>query len=285
MISNDKYIRLVESAKKILHINGGLLSEEELMEKVISKENPKLSRQELKLILVSDFNLTYVKRNKLLHKCFYIDPLFENLLNDMCEFTLSYFHKHQSAEDLFHFTEKIKNHFAQQKKTISYLNESLFFENFYSVIRWISIFDGKIGLSTFSEVNPKTIKSKILYVLRRMNKSLHYQDIVNKIIERFPNKAIKVNTVHNELVKSNDVFVNMGLGIYGLKEWWIEGGVVIDVLTRIMKRMNRPMSLKEITKEITKEKMVSPNTISMNLQKYKNLFQRTEKWYYTYIGK
>jgi hypothetical protein len=44
-----------------------------------------------------------------------------------------------------------------------------------------------------------------------------------------------------------------------------------------MKRMNRPMSLKEITKEITKEKMVSPNTISMNLQKYKNLFQRTEK--------
>jgi Fe2+ or Zn2+ uptake regulation protein len=52
---------------------------------------------------------------------------------------------------------------------------------------------------------------------------------------------------------------------------------VIDVLIRILKKYNRPMSLKEITKEVTKEKMVSPNTVSMNLQKYKDIFQRTEK--------
>lgn len=179
------------------------------MEKLITKENPKLTRQELKLILVSDFNLTYVKRNKFLNKSFYIDPLFENLLGDMAYYVLSYFHKHQSAEEISHFTAKLKHQFSAQQKDISYLTENIFYDNLYIAIRGMSIFDGKIGLSTFAEVNPKTVKSKILYVLRRLNKSLHYQDIVNKIIERFPEKAIKVNTVHNELVKSNDVFVNM----------------------------------------------------------------------------
>ena len=179
------------------------------MDKIITKENPKVSRQELKLILVSDFNLTYIKRNKLLHKCFYIDPLFENLLNDMTEFTLAYFQKHQSAEDITSFTTKLKHHFVHQQKSISFLTEEMFYENLYLVMRNINTFDGQIGLSTFSEVNPKTIKSKILYVLRRLNKSMHYQDIVTRIVEWFPHKIIKTNTVHNELIKSNDVFVNM----------------------------------------------------------------------------
>lgn len=40
------------------------------------------------------------------------------------------------------------------------------------------------------------------------------------------------------------------------------------------------MSVKEISKELLKEKMVSPNTILLNLQKYKELFERTDKGVY-----
>jgi len=54
--------------------------------------------------------------------------------------------------------------------------------------------------------------------MRRINKPVHYQELPAKIVERFPNKSVKLNTVHNELVKNNDIFVNLGLGIYGLKE-------------------------------------------------------------------
>jgi len=54
--------------------------------------------------------------------------------------------------------------------------------------------------------------------MRRINKPIHYQELPAKIVERFPNKSVKLNTVHNELVKNNDIFVNLGLGIYGLKE-------------------------------------------------------------------
>jgi hypothetical protein len=32
-----------------------------------------------------------------------------------------------------------------------------------------------------------------------------------------------------------------------------------------------------------KEKMVSPNTVMLNLQKYKDLFVRMEKWVYQLI--
>jgi len=86
----------------------------------------------------------------------------------------------------------------------------------------VNVFDGKVGLDTFIDVSPKTIKLKIIYLLRMIKKPLHYQEIATKILEWFPAKPVKLNTVHNELVKNNDTFVNMGLGIYGLKEWGYE---------------------------------------------------------------
>ena len=63
------------------------------------------------------------------------------------------------------------------------------------------------------------MKLKVLYTMRRLNNPMHFQDLPSKILEWFPNENIKLNTVHNELVKNGDMFVNLGLGIYGLKEW------------------------------------------------------------------
>ncbi|MBR2158305.1 hypothetical protein IJ913_02790 [bacterium] len=54
----------------------------------------------------------------------------------------------------------------------------------------------------------------MLYTMRRLNKPIHYQELPAKIMEWFPNSKVKVNTVHNDLVKHNDVFVNLGLGLY-----------------------------------------------------------------------
>jgi hypothetical protein len=45
--------------------------------------------------------------------------------------------------------------------------------------------------------------------MRRINKPIHYQELPSKIVEWFPNKSVKLNTVHNELVKNNDIFVNL----------------------------------------------------------------------------
>jgi hypothetical protein len=285
IVGNEKYVKVLEEAKKILDTHGGLLSEDDLIKKIINKNMFKFSSQELKVILVSDFDINYLKRNKLLYKAFYKDPLFEDLLTKMTMWITNYFEKKKESEDVYECIEKVKSEFAPKHTNIDFLNNTLFYMNFFNVIRGIKVFDGKVGLMIFTDVWPKTIKLKIVYVLRKINKPLHFQEIPSKIMEWFPSKAIKVNTVHNELVKNNQTFVNMGLGIYGLKERGFEGGVVKEIIVRILDKFARPMSVKEISKELLKEKMVSPNTVLLNLQKYKDLFVRTDKGVYSLVDK
>ena len=51
-----------------------------------------------------------------------------------------------------------------------------------------------------------------------------------------------------------------------------------------MKAAGRPMNVREIVKEVSKEKIVSPNTVVLNLQRYPELFERVEKGVYRYRG-
>lgn len=280
IIWNEKYLKVIEEAKKILDTNGGFLIEDELIAKLLNKGIGKFNAQELKMIVVSDFDIYYLKRNKKIRKGFYLDPIFEDLLTDIAEHVVSYFTKLGQATDLYEFVDKLKAKYASAYDHINYLHNNLFYTNFFKSIKGISTFYGKIGLDVFTEVNPRTIKQKIQYILRRINKPLHYQEMASKVMEWFPDKAVKVNTVHNELVKNNTIFVNMGLGIYGLKEWGYEWGTVKEIIERVLNKADRAMSIKDIQKEVLKEKMISPNTIVLTLQKYKNLFERVDKGIY-----
>ncbi|MEI7558760.1 MAG: sigma factor-like helix-turn-helix DNA-binding protein [bacterium] len=283
IVGNETYMEVLQEAKKVLDVHGGLLCEDILISKLVNKNIFKFSKQELKLILVSDFDVTYLKRNKYLNKAFYLEPLYEDLLTKMVLTISSYFEKRAKSQDLYEFIGWMKENFAKDYKDVHYMKNDLFYVNFFESIREINVFDGKIGLPNFADVNPKTIKLKILYTMRRINKPVHYQELPSKIMEWFPAKAVKINTVHNELVKNNDLFVNLGLGIYGLKERGYEGGMVKEILVRIFERNDRAMNVKELCKEMLKEKMVSPNTVMLNLQKYKDLFKRVEKGVYELV--
>ena len=280
IVWNQTYMEVLQEAKKILDSHGGFLIEDALVSKLVNKNMFKFTRQELKLILVSDFDVSFLKRNKYINKSFYLEPLYEDLLTKMVLFIQDYFSSRKNSQDLYEFVWLLKEDFAKDFKEISYLKNDLFYINFFESIRDMSVFDGKIWLPTFEDVNPKTIKLKILYTMRRINKPVHYQELPSKIVEWFTQKAVKLNTIHNELVKNNDIFVNLWLWIYGLKERGYEWGQVKDILVRIFERNNRPMNVKELCKEMLKEKMVSPNTVMLNLQKYKDMFTRVEKGVY-----
>lgn len=284
IVGNETYMNVLIECKKILEVHGGILTEDALISKVINKNLFKFSKQELKLILVSDFDITHLKRNKNLEKAFYIEPLYEDLLTKLALFTLHYFKQRGESQDVYEFITLLKDEFLEEFKDIAFLKNDLFYMNFFQAVKEITMLDGKIGLKDFVDINPKTIKLKILYTMRRINKPMHYQELPNKILEWFPTEMIKVNTVHNELVKNNDYFVNLGLGIYGLKERGYQGGNVRDILIRVFKKYGRPLNAKEISKEVLREKMVSPNTIILNLQKYKEDFKRIDKGLYMYIG-
>ena len=284
IVGNEVYMNVLQESKNILESHGGILGEDALISKIINKNLFKFSKQELKLILVSDFDITYLKRNKEINKAFYIEPLYEDLLTKIVLFTLQHFKERNHSQDLYEFISELKDYFAEDTKDIPSLKNDLFYVNFFNIVKNITILDWKIWLLEFDDINPKTVKLKMLYTMRRLNKPIHYQELPAKILERFPGEVTKINTIHNELVKNNDLFVNQGLGLYWLKERGFQGGSVKDILIRIFKKNNHPMTAKELTREVLREKMVSPNTVILNLQKFKDDFQRVDKGTYAYIG-
>ncbi|MDR0281982.1 MAG: hypothetical protein LBI53_01300 [Candidatus Peribacteria bacterium] len=222
IVGNELYMNVLSEAKKILDAHGGILAEDTLVSKLINRNLFKFSKQELKLILISDFDVAYLKRNKYLYKAFYVEPLYEDLLTQMVLFVNDYFGQRGKSQDLYEFIAVLKDAFLKDYKEVGYLRNDLFYMNFFSIIRGLSMFDGKIGFDTFTDVNPKTMKLKIYYTMKRLNKPVHFQELPAKILDWFPEKAVKINTIHNELVKNNDLFVNLGLGRYGLREWGYE---------------------------------------------------------------
>lgn len=283
IVGNSKYVSVLNEAKRILEEAGGVFLEDILLSKLINLKKFEFTKQEIKLILVSDFDMSYLKRNKYINKCFYIDNLFEDFLTNVVIFIKDFFDKRGKSIGLYEFIDILKTEFTKKYDYITFLKNDLFYINFFSTIRDIKVFDGKIGLLSYTDVNPKTIKLKILYTMNRLKNPIHFQELPAKIMEWFPNKNIKLNTVHNELVKNNDLFVNLGLGIYGLKSWGYQGGTVMEIIIRTFQKHQRQMSVKEISKEVLKEKMVSGNTILLNLQKYKAIFERIDKGVYKLV--
>ncbi len=280
IVGNATYMEVLEEAKKILTAHGGFLEEKTLVAKLVNKKLFKFNKQELLLILVSDFDIIYLKRNKYIDKSFYLDNLYEDVLTRLALTVENYFEKRGESQSTSELITHMKTTFWREYSDIPFLSQDNFYINFFQSLRSVTTFDGKVGLFSFEDVNPRTIKLKLVHILRKMKKPLHYQDIPARIMKVFPEKNVKVNTVHNELVKNGDIFVNMGLGLYGLKERGFQWGLVKDIIQRIMKRTNRPMGVKELEKEVLKEKMVSHNTVMINLQKHKDIFERVDKGIY-----
>jgi hypothetical protein len=117
------------------------LGEDVLVAKLINRNLFKFTKDELKLILISDFDVTYLKRNKLLYKAFYIEPLFEDLLTKMAMYVNDYFEKRKKSEDMYEFIARVKEEFSKEYKDVTYLKNDLFYVNFFSLIRNFSVFD------------------------------------------------------------------------------------------------------------------------------------------------
>ena len=124
--------------------------------------------------------------------------------------------------------------------------------------------DNLVWLTKWKILNPKTLKDKAVYILKKEWTPMHFVDIANKIIEVLEDN-VKINTIHNELIRNED-FVLIGRGIYALREWWFKPGTVLDVISSILEKRNEPMSTEEIVKEVLKIRDVRETTIYMNLQ-------------------
>jgi len=140
----------------------------------------------------------------------------------------------------------------------------------------------EFGLIDWDLIRPRNIRTKAYLVLKKANKPLHFNEILQKIIEfNFDNKNISVNSLHNELIR-NEEFVLVGRGLYALREWGYEPGTTKDLLIKILSK--KPMYYRELVKEIAKQRIVKDMTVLIVLQD-KKVFQKLPDGRYALIRK
>jgi hypothetical protein len=119
------------------------------------------------------------------------------------------------------------------------------------------------GLREWGSIVPKRMNDKIYLVLKKVGKPMHFVEIARKITEVFRKEAYPP-TVHNELIL-NQHYVLVGRGIYALREWGYQKGVVADVIAEILRGHGQSMSREEIVAAVLKQRIVKKNTIHLAL--------------------
>lgn len=138
------------------------------------------------------------------------------------------------------------------------------------VLRWLSI-SKRIGKNPLGEwgrmesphVRIKNTRDFAYLTLKRHGSPMHFTEVAKNIQGLFGRVAHPATT-HNELIKDGR-FVLVGRGLYALKEWGYEPGVVRDVIKEILVR-DGILSREEIIERVKRERYVKDATIIVNLQ-------------------
>jgi len=144
---------------------------------------------------------------------------------------------------------------------------------------------GHFGLVDWPQINPHGLKDKSYLVLKEKKEPLHFRDITKEINASFKDwgkssqsrKAL-TQTVHNELIR-DERFVLIGRGMYALKEWGYKPGTVAEVIERVLKEADRPLTRGEIVERVLDQRLVKESTIILNLSRKDN-FSRNEEGRY-----
>jgi len=173
--------------------------------------------------------------------------------------------------------ETLNNLYSEYKKNggkVSFEAFSCYLEISKDIFKTLD--GGKVGLKSWPEVNPRTVKDKIKLILKEKEKPLHFKEIaemifdLNETLIAGKNKRLHPQTVHNELIRNTD-FVLVGRGYYALKDWGYNPGQVKDVIYQVLQASNNSLNKEEIVSSVLKQRMVKESTILLNLQN-KNFF-------------
>lgn len=160
-----------------------------------------------------------------------------------------------------------------QRKITNLTLTSAMLDAYLEIDKRVKILEnGAVALWEWRHINPRTLRDKIIFILREWKKPMHFTELARTIIaKKFDKKRINLQAVHNELIR-NDDFVLIGRGIYALREWGYKDGTVKDVIREILKKKS-PRGREEIMKEVLKQRTVKRITIYLNL-KDKKTFAR-----------
>jgi len=264
-----------DTAYKYIELHWGVISKEKL-NNIIIKElslEKNVNSWIIEAVIQSDTNIKKSKQ-KLNCKIYFTLPNADKeTIEAVHKEALKILKKKKNVMNKTVLYEMIKENFKDKKElSIIYINSIL--ELFNDIVYWE---EKLIGLTKWKILNPKTLKDKSIYILKKEKVPMHFVDISNKITDMLGH-TVKVNTIHNELIRNKE-FVLIWRWIYALKEWWFIPWTVLDVIVNILEKKWEPMNTESITKEVLKTRNVKHTTIYMNLQN-KNLIERVWRNYY-----
>ncbi len=138
------------------------------------------------------------------------------------------------------------------------------------MLRWLHISKrigrnplGEWGRTESPHVRIKNTRDFAYLTLKRHGSPMHFTEVA-KGIEKLFGRETHPATTHNELIKDSR-FVLVGRGLYALKEWGYEPGVVRDVIRGILEREGA-LTRDEIVDRVKRERYVKDATIAVNLQ-------------------
>ncbi len=138
----------------------------------------------------------------------------------------------------------------------------------------------KVGLMSWSSINPKSAREKAYLILKKAGKPLHYREIAKRIIEEnfYSKHNPTAPTVHNEVILDSR-FVLIGRGVYALKEWGYTPGTVEEVIKSILKENPKGLERSKIVDKVLDQRRVAKNTILANLNRKKDFIRKKDQVY------
>lgn len=272
-IENTPLFTVNKMAYQFLQEAGGLMKEDLLVSKILSGQSG-FSFAAVQLIINLDKRFERLPNTVQYHPYVKYKTLPEQFVKNMADRSMKILQDTGSVTKIPSMVSQLKK-LTQDEHLV--LAETL--ASIYQINKNFKLVGSdSVGLMKWRNVNPRTIRDKIFFILRDKAKPLHFVDIANEIVKaQFDKKTLNHQAIHNELIR-NDEFVLIGRGIYALKEWGFNVGTVADIISSILKTKG-PMHQDDIIAEVLKQRQVKPITIILNL-KSKNTFTRVGRFQY-----
>ncbi len=265
-----------DNAKEIISLHSWLIVRDKLINNIIRDLSLKawINAYIIEVVIQADFDLIKSKPRLWAKTYFSVPSIGKKEVDAIYKESLKILKRKKDVMDKETLYNMVKDALSAAIKNINIVLIDNVLDIFEDIVKWEETL---IWLASWKILNPKTLKDKAVYVLKKEKVPMHFVDISNKITEYLWDK-VKVNTIHNELIRNTD-FILIGRWIYALKEWGFLPGTVIDVIMWVLEKAWEPMSTEDITKEVLKVRNVKKTTIYMNLQN-KKIIERVWRNFY-----
>ncbi len=242
--------------------NGGFLKEDHLVSELDNLMNggESLDANSLHLSFVLHDGLECVGNTINFHPYVRERNLPDYSLQHASNHLINQLHKYGNVKDL----SKLENDLKAVFEDINF--DSVQIKSLIDIDKRITLLEeGLVGLLEWRHVNPRTLRDKIMFILKCEKRPLHFAEISQMIeLQSFDNRSINKQAVHNELIR-HDQFVLIGRGIYALEDWGYERGTVAEVICKLLEEAGE-MDQEDIISSVLKQRQVKKITIVLALK-------------------